>query len=171
MIDYKVTNRARILFVGINPHPGSYRRGVPFSNNKMFWYLLQHAGLLREPLADLRSDVLLREMYETRFAPEYGLNFVNIIDRPTPQVSDLLRGEEAPGVMRLRKIIQRRKPRVVCFVGKITYQKFTGQSLCDYGWQPDLFESRLYLMHSPIRGLASVRLLELAEVKRGAFQS
>jgi TDG/mug DNA glycosylase family protein len=36
MIAYKTSKNAKILFVGINPHPGSYRRGVPFSNNKMF---------------------------------------------------------------------------------------------------------------------------------------
>ena len=46
MIDYKTSKSAKVLFVGINPHPGSYRRGVPFSNNKMFWYLLNRAGLL-----------------------------------------------------------------------------------------------------------------------------
>ena len=43
MIRYRYKN-AKILFVGINPHPGSFRRGVPFSNNKMFWYLLSDAG-------------------------------------------------------------------------------------------------------------------------------
>ena len=55
MIAYKVSKKAKILFVGINPHPGSYRRGVPFSNNKMFWYLLNRAGFLKTsfmPLAD-----------------------------------------------------------------------------------------------------------------------
>lgn len=41
MIAYKLSKNARILFVGINPHPGSFRRGVPFSNNKMFWYRLK----------------------------------------------------------------------------------------------------------------------------------
>jgi TDG/mug DNA glycosylase family protein len=54
MITYKTSNGARILFLGINPHPGSYRRGVPFSNNKMFWYLLNRAGLLQEAEEDLK---------------------------------------------------------------------------------------------------------------------
>src|SRR5690349_3706747 len=54
MVAYKTSKDARVLFVGINPHPGSYRRGVPFSNNKMFWYLLNRAGLLRETEKDLR---------------------------------------------------------------------------------------------------------------------
>jgi len=40
MIEYRVARNVRILFVGINPNPGSYTRGVPFSNNETFWYLL-----------------------------------------------------------------------------------------------------------------------------------
>jgi double-stranded uracil-DNA glycosylase len=61
MIDYKISKNARILFVGINPHPGSYRRGVPFSNNKMFWYLLNRVGLLQEAEKDLKNDHCSRE--------------------------------------------------------------------------------------------------------------
>ena len=61
MIAYKISKNARILFVGINPHPGSYRRGVPFSNNKMFWYLLNRVGLLQEAESDLKNDRLLKE--------------------------------------------------------------------------------------------------------------
>ena len=67
MIKYKVSKNARILFVGINPHPGSYRRGVPFSNNKMFWYLLNRAGLLDEVEIDLKSDKSLKHIYDKKF--------------------------------------------------------------------------------------------------------
>ncbi len=69
MIAYKVSKNAKILFVGINPHPGSYRRGVPFSNNKMFWYLLNRAGLLDEVESDLKSDVSLTKAYEAGHIP------------------------------------------------------------------------------------------------------
>ena len=85
MIEYKVDRNLRILFVGINPHPGSYRRGVPFSNNKTFWYLLNRAGLLQEDENDLRSDDGLKEMYDRRFLPRYRLGFVNLVERPTTQ--------------------------------------------------------------------------------------
>ena len=67
MLAYKVSKNARILFVGINPHPGSYRRGVPFSNNKMSWYLLNRVGLLQEPESDLKNDQLLKEIYDKKF--------------------------------------------------------------------------------------------------------
>ena len=106
MIDYKISKDARILFVGINPHPGSYRRGVPFSNNKMFWYLLNRVGLLQERGSDLKNDQLLKVIYDKKFLPEYGLNFVNLVDRPTIDVTELERGEEQAGVRRALRIIR-----------------------------------------------------------------
>src|ERR1043165_1019441 len=113
MIAYKISKNARILFVGINPHPGSYRRGVPFSNNKMFWYLLNRAGLLQEAERDLRNDQLLKAMYDKKFLPKYRLNFVNLVDRPTIDVTKLKKGEEEAGINRALRIIRRCKPRVV----------------------------------------------------------
>jgi TDG/mug DNA glycosylase family protein len=94
MIVYKVSKNARILFVGINPHPGSYRRCVPFSNNKMFWYLLTRAGLLDEDEKDLKNDESLKHIYDNKFIPKYALNFVNLVDRPTRDVTELKKGEE-----------------------------------------------------------------------------
>lgn len=84
--------------MGINPHPGSYRRGVPFSNSKMFWYLLNRAGLLDESESDLKGDASLKHIYNTKFAPKYALNFVNLVDRPTIDVTELKKGEEQAGV-------------------------------------------------------------------------
>ena len=66
MIACKISKNARIVFVGINPHPGSYRRGVPFSNNKMFWYLLNRAGLLNEVEKDLKDDASLKRIYDNK---------------------------------------------------------------------------------------------------------
>src|ERR1035437_6442861 len=97
MIVYKVSKNARILFVGINPHPGSYRRGVPFSNNKMFWYLLTRAGLLDEDEKDLKSDESLKHIYDNKFIPKYALNFVNLVDRPTRDVTELKKRGGAGG--------------------------------------------------------------------------
>jgi G:T/U-mismatch repair DNA glycosylase len=103
MIPYKTSKHAKILFVGINPHSGSYRRGVPFSNNKMFWYLLNRAGLLQETEKDLSNDQSLKRIYEKKFLPEYGLNFVNLVDRPTVDVTLLKKGEEEAGIRRALK--------------------------------------------------------------------
>ena len=166
MIAYKTSKDAKVLFVGINPHPGSYRRGVPFSNNKMFWYLLNRAGLLQEAEKDLRNDQSLKRIYEKKFLPEYGLNFVNLVDRPTVDVTMLKKGEEEAGIRRALKIIRSCKPRVVCFIGKIAFNTFYGTRKCDWGWQTEIDGVPVYLMHFPIRGPASVRVKELKELER-----
>jgi TDG/mug DNA glycosylase family protein len=171
MIAYKVSKNARILFVGINPHPGSYRRGVPFSNNKMFWYLLNRAGLLDEVEGDLKSEKSLKHIYDDKFVRKYALNFVNLVDRPTRDVTELKKGEEQAGVERTLETIRTRKPKVVCFIGKITLNTFQSSRVCDYGWQKNIANSRAYLMHFPIRGLASVRVRELSEVKLASGKS
>lgn len=165
MIHYKLSKGARILFVGINPHPGSFRRGVPFSNNKMFWYLLNRAGLLKEEESDLRSDESLKQIYDKKFEPTYHLNLVNLVDRPTVDVTLLRKGEEQPGVRRLLKAIKAYRPRVVCFIGKIALNTFRGSRSCDWGWQDDIEGTRSFLMHFPIRGPADVRIQDLLEIK------
>ena len=171
MIVYKTSKNAKILFVGINPHPGSYRRGVPFSNNKMFWYLLNRAGLLDEVESDLKSDESLKRIYDTKFLPKYGLNFVNLVNRPTIDVTKLTRGDEQAGIKRALETIRTKRPKVVCFIGKITLNKFQGSLACDYGWQENIGNSRAYLMHFPIRGPASIRVRELRDVKRASDES
>jgi TDG/mug DNA glycosylase family protein len=171
MIAYKVSRNARVLFVGINPHPGSYRRGVPFSNNKMFWYLLNRAGLLKEEERDLKNDQSLRQLYDSRFVRKYALNFVNLVDRPTVAVTELEKGEEQEGIKRAVKTIRAQKPKIVCFIGKVTFNKFQGSRACDYGWQKNIGSARVYLMHFPIRGPAAVRVRELREVRRASGRS
>ena len=171
MIAYKISKNARILFLGINPHPGSYRRGVPFSNNKMFWYLLNRAGLLQEAESDLKNDQLLKAIYDKKFLPEYGLNFVNLVDRPTIDAKELKKGEEHAGIRRALRIIRTYRPKVVCFIGKIAFNKFYGSRKCDWGWQTKIDDARVYLMHFPIRGPAAIRVTELSEVKRASAPS
>ena len=168
MIEYKTSPRAKILFVGINPHPGSDRRGVPFSNNKMFWYLLNRAGLLQESVDDLKDDLKLKEIYDTRFIEKYDLNFVNLVDRPTVDVTLLKKGEEEPGIRRARKIIQTFEPRVICFIGKIAFHLFHGIRESDWGWQQEILGTKVYLMHFPIRGPAEVRVNDLRAISEAS---
>jgi TDG/mug DNA glycosylase family protein len=80
-------------------------------------------------------------------------------------VTELKKGEERAGIKRALETIQTHKPKIVCFIGKITLNIFRGSRVCDYGWQPNIANSRVYLMHFPIRGPASVRVRELSEVR------
>jgi len=164
MIIYKFSKNMKILFVGINPHYGSFRRGVPFSNNKMFWYLLNRAGIINESIRDLKDDARLKHIYTKKFSPEYRLGFVNLVNRATHDVSELMKGEENEGRKRVVSIIKRYEPQVVCFIDKISFEKFSQSKDFDFGWQQDIYKSRTFLMHFPIRGRAEVRVRELIEI-------
>lgn len=167
MINYLYKN-PKILFVGINPHFGSFDRGVPFSNNKLFWYLLSEAGLIGESRDELRNDDDLKRIYREKFNAEYGLGLVNIIDRPTKDVTKLVKGEELPGRKKILSIIKSEVPKVACFIGKVTYEKYTGSKDFSFGWQNSIGKSKIYVMHSPLRGEAIVRVRELIEVAEAA---
>jgi TDG/mug DNA glycosylase family protein len=167
MIRY-VYKQAKILFVGINPHFGSFERGVPFSNNKSFWYLLSGAGIIQEKRDELRDDESLRRIYIKKFNAVYRLGFVNIIDRPTRDVSELEKGEELPGRKKISRIIRIEMPKVVCFIGKITYEKYTGSKDFSFGWQNSINGTKIFVMHFPLRGAAVVRIRELRKIAQAA---
>jgi TDG/mug DNA glycosylase family protein len=158
----------KILFIGINPHPGSYRRGVPFSNNKMFWYLLSAAGLLSEDREFLKDDVKLKHFYENVFKKKYKFGLINLVNSPSRTVAEINKKEIVPGRERIIAAIKRYKPKVVCFVGKINYILFSGNSSASFGWQTDIGESKVYIAHAPHRGLASVRIKDFKEIYKMA---
>lgn len=170
MIHYR-HKKPRILFVGINPHFGSFNRGVPFSNNKMFWYLLSDSGILKETRAELRDDDALRRVYKEKFNDIYGLGFVNIINRPTRDITGLKKNEELPGRKRISSIIRTENPQVVCFIGKVAYEKYIGSKDFSFGWQEPINKSRIFVMHFPLRGEGIVRTRELMDVVQALIES
>ena len=165
MIHYQYKN-SRLLFIGINPHPGSFNRAVPFSNNKMFWYLLSSAGLIKESREELKEDSNLLKIYKEKFNKKYKLGLVNIIDRPTVDITFIKKGEEVKGRENINRIIKSQKPKIVCFIGKVSYEKYIGSKKVDFGWQPDIEESKIFVMHFPLRGKADVRIEELKIVSK-----
>lgn len=167
MIHYQYKN-PEILFVGINPHPGSFDRGIPFSNNKLFWYLLSRAGLIKETINDLRDDSKLLQIYENKFNKIYKLGLINIIDRPTRDITLLKKSEEEKGKVKIKEIIKTQKPKVVCFIGKVSYEKYTGSKNFTFGWQNDIYQSKAFVMHFPLHGKADVRIEELKKVAQAS---
>lgn len=164
MIKNQIDYNLKILFVGINPHPGSDRRQVPFSNNKMFWYLLHAAGLINENRSTLQDDLKLKDLYLNQLVGKYHFGLTNIVDRPSRVASEIKKSEALPGRLRLQQYIITYSPKIVCFVGKITYQLFSNTKPVQYGWQPSIENSQLYVMHTPHRGFAHIRISELQEV-------
>jgi TDG/mug DNA glycosylase family protein len=163
MIHY-LFKKPKILFVGINPHFGSFDRGVPFSNNKLFWYLLSEAGIIKEKREELRNDELLKRVYKEKFNEVYGLGLVNMINRPTQDITKLNKGEELPGCKKVSRIIKAEVPKVVCFIGKTTYEKYVRSKGFSFGWQESIGESKVFVMHFPLRGEAIIRIRELREI-------
>lgn len=168
MIRYQVGYGLKILFVGINPHPGSDRRGVPFSNNKMFWYLLHDAGLLQESRDVLKDDTKLKQLYMHDFKKVYHFGLLNVVDRPTKSTTELKKAEAFSGRKRLLSAIKKYKPAAVCFVGKIAYRMFSGLSDVSFGMQPPIASSKIFVMHAPHHGFAHIRIKELQEIYRAA---
>lgn len=165
MIVYNVPENALILFVGINPHPGSFRRGIPFSNNKNFWYNLSRAGLIDNPVKELKNEDNLRKVYSVDFPSVYRYGFMNLVDRPTINAAGLQKGEEHEGVARIRNAIVTMKPRIVCFIGKVTYATFSGKREFSIGLQDSrIHESLVFVASFPIRGPNSTRVSEMAEI-------
>jgi TDG/mug DNA glycosylase family protein len=130
--------------------------------------LLADAGIIEEGRDELRNDEVLKRMYREKFNSVYGLGLVNIIDRPTKDITKLVKGEELPGRRKVSRIIKSQSPNVACFVGKVTYEKYVGSKDFSFGWQEGIDESKVFVMHFPLRGEAVVRIRELKEIARVA---
>jgi TDG/mug DNA glycosylase family protein len=167
-IKYKLSKDTKLLFVGINPSPGTYARGVPFSNNKSFWYLLHEAGILPETREELKDDTKLKNLFLKKFTCTYQLGLMNVVERPTKTVAELKKKEAIPGAARIRAAINKYQPNVVCFVGKSAYQFFAQIPHIDYGWQNPIGSSRVYVMHFPLHGPSQERIKDLRKVARAA---
>ena len=167
-IKYQISHDSKIVFVGTNPSPGTYQNGVPFSHNKSFWYLLNDAGLLSEKKKDLQNTKTLKKIFMEQFTKKYHLGLINLVFRPTKNIVDVKRSEAIPGRLNVLAIIKRYRPIIVTFVGKGTYQLFSQTSHCNYGWQPNIESSKIFVMHSPLHGLARIRINEFKKVGKAA---
>lgn len=107
----------RILFVGINPGRRSGEVGHHFAGpGNRFWRLLHEAGLTPVPLG----------AEDDRMLPAFGLGLTNLVDRPTAGERDLAWEELAAGGRRLRRLVRRLRPAVVCLLGKNVYRAYAG---------------------------------------------
>jgi double-stranded uracil-DNA glycosylase len=127
---------------------------------------LNRAGIINENITDLKDDARLKHIYTKKFNQEYRLGFVNLVNRSTRDVSQLMKGEEYAGRERIVSIINEYEPKVVCFICKISFEKFSQSKDFDFGWQEDIYKSKTFLMHFPIRGNAEVRVRELREMSK-----
>jgi TDG/mug DNA glycosylase family protein len=96
---------------------------------------------------------------------------VNLVDRPTIDVTELKKGEEQAGLRRALRIIRTYRPKVVCFIGKIAFNTFLQHRkmrlrLADGDWRRESLSDAF-----PIQSAAAIREKELTEVKRATGES
>jgi TDG/mug DNA glycosylase family protein len=97
------------------------------------------------------------------------LGLVYIISRTTQDVTKLAKDEELTGRKKISLIIKCEITSVACFIGKVTYEKYTGSKDFTFGWQDNIGASKVFVMHFPLRGEAIVRVRELVEIAEAAM--
>jgi TDG/mug DNA glycosylase family protein len=133
--------RPRILFVGINPSLRSAEVGHHFAGpGNPFWRLLHASGIVPAPMT-CTDDARL---------PALGLALTNIVARATRGASELTPADYARGRRRLERLIARRRPDVVAFVGNTVYRNFLGpRAGTGCGPKPDVLGTRVFVVPNP----------------------
>ncbi|MEM0201872.1 MAG: hypothetical protein QXR73_01715, partial [Candidatus Micrarchaeaceae archaeon] len=67
---------------------------------------------------------------------------------------------------RFLKAVKIYRPKLICFIGKTTYGKFSGTKKVDYGFKEPIHGIKVYVCRFPIRGPADERIKELKRLKR-----
>ncbi|KAI8971295.1 uracil-DNA glycosylase-like protein [Trametes punicea] len=105
-----------VLFCGINPGQRSATVGHHFAHpTNHFWRCLHGAHL---------TDRLLSATEDYTLPDTYRLGLTNLVDRPSAQAAELAESEFTAGVPALLQKIVRKRPRIVCFVGKAIWDSF-----------------------------------------------
>ncbi|MCR8844110.1 G/U mismatch-specific DNA glycosylase [Paenibacillus sp. SC116] len=116
----------KLLFVGFNPSLRSGETGHHYANPRNRFYTIIHeAGLTQRRYRPEEDRDLL----------ELGYGFTNIVARPTLAASDITAEEYAEGRVILRDKIRTYRPKIVCFVGKGVYEKYSGRRDVQWGFQ------------------------------------
>ncbi|MFP5502997.1 MAG: mismatch-specific DNA-glycosylase [Candidatus Sericytochromatia bacterium] len=105
-----------VLFCGYNPNPLAVESRHYYARKaNRFWEDLHEAGfvprVLRGPGEDLE---ILR----------YGLGLTDAIKRPTPTIDGLTAADFRAGFARLHGLLERHRPRVLCFNGLGLLERF-----------------------------------------------
>lgn len=108
-----------IVFVGINPGINSSKAGHYYSHKaNRFWPMLYQSGLLPAPLGP-QDDWKL---------PRFRIGLTDLVKRVTSGSSELSTAELESGGDILRKKVAYYRPRIVCFIGLLSYRSLFGRA-------------------------------------------
>lgn len=119
---------------------------VLFSNNLKRMRLVYHLFI------GLMNDFTGKCLYLSGLVPEpftaeddfsllnYGLGFTNMVARPTKGSADLTRREIKQGSQILLEKLQKFRPKIAVFNGKLIYEVFSGKKDFPFGRQSEFVE-------------------------------
>ncbi|KAH8319352.1 hypothetical protein KR067_005021 [Drosophila pandora] len=116
-----------IVIVGINPGLFAAYKGHHYAGpGNHFWKCLYLAGLTQEQMNADEDHKLLAQ----------GIGFTNMVARATKGSADLTRKEIKEGSRILLEKLQRFRPKVAVFNGKLIFEVFSGKKEFHFGRQP-----------------------------------
>ncbi|XP_026839115.1 uncharacterized protein LOC6555861 isoform X2 [Drosophila erecta] len=117
-----------IVIVGINPGLFAAYKGHHYAGpGNHFWKCLYLAGLTQEQMSADEDHLLIKQ----------GIGFTNMVARATKGSADLTRKEIKEGSRILLEKLQRFRPKVAVFNGKLIFEVFSGKKEFHFGRQPD----------------------------------
>ncbi|KAH8376052.1 hypothetical protein KR093_011342, partial [Drosophila rubida] len=117
-----------IVIVGINPGLFAAYKGHHYAGpGNHFWKCLYLSGLTQEQMCSDDDHTLLK----------HGIGFTNMVARATKGSADLTRKEIKEGSRILLDKLQRYRPKVAVFNGKLIFEVFSGKKEFHFGRQPD----------------------------------
>jgi len=137
----------RLLFVGINPGLWTAATQTHFARpGNRFYPALLRAGILEQPVdpsAGMTDDD--RELFRGR-----GIGITNVVARATARADELTVAELREGGLRLRRLVEERRPVVVAVAGITAYRSAFGERRATVGEQPERWgDSRVFVVPNP----------------------
>ncbi|CAH1394031.1 unnamed protein product [Nezara viridula] len=126
-----LTQNLDIVIIGINPGLFAAYKGHHYAGpGNHFWKCLYLSGLTPEPMTADDDYKLLK----------VGIGFTNMVERATKGSADLTRKEIKEGSQILLEKLQKFKPKIAVFNGKLIFEVFSGKKDFSFGRQPELVD-------------------------------
>ena len=149
-----------ILSIGINPSLHAVRAGYPFAfARNRFWPALNASRLLRAPLTPCPHAI-------AELGQQYGIGFTDVVKRATPGMHGLRAADFARDAPLLLRKIERHRPRILWFHGKVAAREFltrNGVGVMDISWGEQAYElatARIFIAPNPSPANASYGLAD-----------
>lgn len=153
-----IDRQLSVLFVGINP--GLYSAAIAHHFGRpgnRFWPAL-HAGGFTPRVFSPFEEILLLDL---------KLGLTNLVDRATATAEELTPAELRAGAARLRRKVQRYRPRFVAPLGLTSYRAAFGRPRAALGRQPEMLAgATVWLLPNPSGLNAHHQLTDLARMFR-----